>query len=75
MWDFTIVKLPILIVSIIYMAYIAPKLLPNHDNNLFEDHLTKKNVDTQLSPRKEKIAIAIILLTIIVMVLSSYIGV
>ncbi|WP_243676505.1 SLC13 family permease [Secundilactobacillus collinoides] len=54
LWDFTIVKLPILIVSIIYMAYIAPKLLPNHDNNLFEDHLTKKNVDTQLSPRKEK---------------------
>ncbi|OIL62249.1 SLC13 family permease, partial [Oenococcus oeni] len=75
LWDFTIVKLPILIVSIIYMAYIAPKLLPNHDNNLFEDHLTKKNVDTQLSPRKEKIAIAIILLTIIFMVLSSYIGV
>ncbi|KZD14376.1 Anion permease [Oenococcus oeni] len=54
LWDFTIVKLPILIVSIIYMAYIAPKLLPNHDNNLFEDHLTKKMLILNYRHEKKK---------------------
>lgn len=72
--SFTIAKLPFLIVAILYMVYIAPKLLPK-DKISDDSDLKQKDLSTSLSPAKEKLAIFIILATIILMILSNYINV
>lgn len=74
--SFTWGRLPFLIVAVLYMSFIAPKLLPDHPNSDFDDSVVKeKGVSCNLSPKKEKIAITIIVATIILMILSSYIGI
>lgn len=74
-WDFTIARIPLLVVSILYMAFVGYKLMPDIDNNKFADseHTGKKSV--KLSPVKEKLAIGIILATILAMLLESVIGI
>ena len=37
-WDFTIARLPLLAVAIVYMVFVGPKLLPDIDNNKFNDN-------------------------------------
>lgn len=73
--SFTWARLPFLIIAILYMALIAPKFLPNRDNSTFHDSFQNKDLHTKLSPIKEKIAIVIILATIILMILSNIIHV
>ena len=53
-WDFTIARIPILIVSIIYMVFIGYKLMPDIDNSQFHDTMEKKDTSSKLSPAKEK---------------------
>lgn len=70
--SFTWSRLPFLIVAIVYMAIVAPRFLPNRDNKTFNDNFTtKKNTKNSLSPVKEKIAVWIIVITIILMILST----
>ena len=70
-WDFTIARIPLLVVSILYMTFVGYKLMPDIDNNKFADseHTGKKSA--KLSPVKEKLAIGIIL----AMLLESVIGI
>lgn len=73
--SFTWVRLPFLIAAILYMALVAPKLLPNRKNNTFHDNFATKDLHSQLSPKKEKLAIFIIVATIVLMILSNTIKV
>ena len=98
-WDFTIARIPLLVVSILYMTFVGYKLMGilgselikgdvgtatwkfnvnnmiDIDNNKFADseHTGKKSA--KLSPVKEKLAIGIILVTILAMLLESVIGI
>ena len=74
-WDFTIARIPLLLVSILYMTFVGYKLMPDIDNSTFADseHTGKKAA--KLSPVKEKIAIIIILVTILAMLFESVIGI
>lgn len=74
-WDFTIARIPLLAVSILYMTFVGYKLMPDIDNSTFADseHTGKKAA--KLSPVKEKIAIIIILVTILAMLFESVIGI
>ena len=73
-WDFTIARIPLLVVSILYMTFVGYKLMPDIDNNTFVDggHTGRKSA--KLSPIKEKIAIIIIVVTILAMLFESVIG-
>ncbi|MBP2057119.1 anion transporter [Lactobacillus colini] len=73
--SFTLAKLPFLITAIIYMVYVAPKLLPKDEITAIDTNLKKKDLRTTLSPVKEKLAIVIILATITLMILSNYINI
>ncbi len=72
-WSFTIARLPIIIIGILYMAFIGYKLLPDRPNDQFTDSIQKKDSKTKLSPAKEKIAITIVLLTIVAIILAPQI--
>ncbi len=74
-WDFTIARIPLLAVSVLYMTSVGYKLMPDIDNSTFADseHTGKKAA--KLSPVKEKIAIIIILVTILAMLFESVIGI
>ena len=74
-WDFTIARIPLLLVSTLYMTFVGYKLMPDIDNSTFADseHTGKKAA--KLSPVKEKIAIIIILVTILAMLFESVIGI
>ena len=74
-WSFTVARIPILIISLIYVAGIADKLLPDVDNASFEDNVKKKENGPRLTPGKEKTAILIIVLTIAAMILADTIGI
>lgn len=77
-WDFFIGRFPILIVTIIYFVTIGYKLLPDIPNEQFDDYkLSKQNTKTSLalSPVKEKIALVVCSLTIILMFLADFIHV
>ncbi|CCI84510.1 hypothetical protein FC52_GL001539 [Lactobacillus pasteurii DSM 23907 = CRBIP 24.76] len=72
--DFLFIRLPFIIVMILYLTFIAPKLLPNIENTKLSESHTKDSSQAQaLTPVKNKIAITIILATIILMILSTYI--
>ncbi len=74
-WDFTIARIPLLIVAIAYMVFIGHKLMPDIDNRKFDDQSHNKDNSTKLSPMKEKIALFIVLTTIIFMLLENVIGI
>ena len=74
-WDFTIARIPLLVVSILYMTFVGYKLMPDIDNNSFSDHVHQNTADSKLSPLKEKIAMVIILGSIGLMLLENVIGV
>lgn len=74
--SFTWARLPFIIVTILYMVFIAPKLLPKVDDKADnKNDLKKQELKSTLTPMKEKLAIVIILATIVLMVLSTYIHV
>ena len=59
----------------LYMTFVGYKLMPDIDNNTFVDggHTGRKSA--KLSPIKEKIAIIIIVVTILAMLFESVIGI
>lgn len=64
-WDFTIARIPLLVVSILYMTFVGYKLDGGHTGRK----------SAKLSPIKEKIAIIIIVVTILAMLFESVIGI
>ena len=74
-WDFTIARIPLLAVSIIYMTFVGYKLMPDRDNRTFADSEHTGRNAAKLTPKKEKIAIIIILVTILAMLFESVIGI
>lgn len=74
-WDFTIARIPLLIVAIAYMVFFGSKLMPDIDNSKFDDSVHNKNGSDKLDPFKEKIALIIVLATIILMLFENVIGV
>jgi len=74
-WSFTIARLPLVIIGLVYMVFFGHKLLPNRSNEQFTDHFQKKDTSSKLSPVKEKIAIAIIVLTILAIIFANQINV
>ena len=65
-WDFTIARIPLLIVAIAYMVFLGHK---------FDDNIHNRENSTKLSPLKEKIALIIVLTTIILMLFENIIGI
>ena len=74
-WDFTIARIPLLAVSILYMTFVGYKLMPDRDNSTFADSEHTGRKAAKLNPKKEKIAIIIILVTILAMLFESVIGI
>ena len=74
-WDFTIARIPLLVVAIAYMVFIGHKLMPDIDNNKFDDDIHGKENTKKLSPFKEKLALVIVLATIIFMLFENVIGI
>ena len=75
LWDFTIARLPILAVTIAYMVFIGYKLMPDIDNSQFNDNLAVKDLSSKLTPFKEKLAIVLVVGTIIAMIFADVIGI
>ena len=74
--DFLFARLPFLIVIILYMTFIGPKLLPNHDNAELAKNspaMSADKTEKPLSKTKNIRGIVISLATIVIMILSSYI--
>ena len=74
-WDFTIARIPLLIVAIAYMVFLGHKLMPDIDNSKFDDNIHNREKSIKLSPLKEKIALIIVLTTIILMLFENIIGI
>lgn len=74
-WSFTIARIPFLIVTILYMAFIGYRLMPDIPNESFADNVKQKDTSSRLSAGKEKLAIVIILATITAMILADVIGI
>lgn len=74
-WDFTIARIPLLIVAIAYMVFLGHKLMPDIDNSKFDDNIHNREKAIKLSPLKEKIALIIVLTTIILMLFENIIGI
>ena len=74
-WDFTIARVPLIVISVLYMIFIGYRLMPDNDNASFDDHMKAKDTASKLSPAKEKLAIFIILATIACMLLEKTLGV
>ncbi len=74
-WSFTIARLPLVIIAIVYMALWGHKLLPNKPNEEFADTIKKKESGPKLSPAMEKVAVVIIVLTVAAIILSPQIKV
>ncbi len=72
---FTIARIPMLIVAIAYMVFIGYKMMPDIDNSKFHDTLEQQDTSSRLSPAKEKLAIAVIVLTIGAMLFENVIGI
>lgn len=75
LWDFTIARLPILAVTIAYMVFIGYKLMPDIDNSQFNDNLAVKDLSSKLTPFKEKLAIILVVGTIVAMIFADVIGI
>lgn len=73
-WDFTIARIPILIITFIYMVIFGYRMMPDIDNSTFQDNVKAKDTSSKLSAGKEKLAIFIILATIALMLLEKTIG-
>ncbi len=71
-WDFTYSRIPFVIITILYVTFIAWKLLPDIPNQQFNDNFSKKE-SVGLSAGKETIAVIIIVTTILGIILAPQI--
>lgn len=71
--DFLIARLPFAIIMLLFMVFFAPKLLNNVDEKEIKKEEKKIKEEKKLTPNKNIVAIILIALTILGMVLSTYI--
>lgn len=74
-WDFTIARIPILLITFLYMVFFGYRLMPDRDNAGFQDKIQAKDVSAKLSAGKERLAVLIVLATIVLMLLEKTIGI
>ncbi len=72
-WSFTIARIPFLILALFYVSFICWRLLPDNPNEEFTDNFANKEKVT-LSGTKEKIAILIVIATVISIFFAKQIG-
>lgn len=72
-WDFTIARIPIIIIAIIYGIFIAPKLLPDLPDSSFDTVTTATDkTDESIPSGKKKLAKFICAATILAMIVLDY---
>ena len=74
-WDFTIARIPMLTIAILYMTFVGYKLMPDLPNEQFSDAAHTASESEKLSPFKRKLAVLIVLVSIAMMLLENVIGV
>ena len=74
-WDFTVARIPMLTIAILYMTFFSYKLMPDHPNEQFRDAADSTAEENRLSPFKRKLAVVIVLATIVLMLLENAIGI
>lgn len=74
-WDFTVARIPMLTIAILYMTFFSYKLMPAHPNEQFRDVAGGTSEENRLSPFKRKLAVVIVLATILLMLLENVIGI
>jgi anion transporter len=74
-WDFTIARIPMLTIAILYMTFVGYKLMPDIPNEQFSDAAHTASESEKLSPFKRKLAVLIVLASIAMMLLENVIGV
>ena len=74
-WDFTIARIPMLTIAILYMTFVGYKLMPDIPNEQFSDAAHTASESEKLSPFKRKLAVLIVLVSIAMMLLENVIGV
>ena len=74
-WDFTIARIPMLTIAILYMTFVGYKLMPDIPNKQFSDAAHTASESEKLSPFKRKLAVLIVLVSIAMMLLENVIGV
>ena len=60
-WDFTIARIPMLTIAILYMTFVGYKLMPDIPNEQFSDAAHTASESEKLSPFKRKLAVLIVL--------------
>ena len=75
LWDFTVARIPMLTIAILYMTFFSYKLMPAHPNEQFRDVAGGTSEENRLSPFKRKLAVVIVLATILLMLLENVIGI
>ena len=74
-WDFTIARIPMLTIAILYMTFVGYRLMPDIPNEQFSDAAHTAAESEKLSPFKRKLAVLIVLVSIAMMLLENVIGV
>lgn len=74
-WDFTIARIPMLTIAILYMTFVGYKLMPDIPNEQFSDAAHTAAESEKLSPFKRNLAVLIVLVSIAMMLLENVIGV
>ena len=74
-WDFTIARIPMLTIAILYMTFFGYKLMPDHPNSQFSDADQGTAQSEKLDPAKSKLAVGIILATILLILLENVISI
>ena len=72
-WDFTLARIPFLVVSFVYVCIIGGRLLPDNPNDAFDDKIQARASKT-LSGAKEKLTLLIVIGTIVAMLFANDIG-
>ncbi len=70
--DFLLARLPFALVMLLFMVFFAPKLLKQKETSALKEKKTTQKKPEKLTGIKNTLAIALIVLTIIGMVLSTY---
>lgn len=72
-WDFTIARMPAILLAIVYGIFIAPKLLPDIPDSAFDDAMNYgADKEKENANPKQKLAAVISLLTIAAMLVLDY---
>lgn len=69
-WDFTVARIPMLVIAVVYMMFVSDKLLPGTPNDQLPPiGLTGSPDVAKLDQKKDRLAIIIIFMTVAAMIL------